>query len=120
MAASAFRQLQALLAERYPNYAGLWLRSLEDFGPGWAAEVSRNIERVFGSDNGPAWQAAVDGYAEFCTDALRAQVYFEKTGRYKASNYAEVARECYHSADYMERRYLPGQYLSHYIWPHHQ
>lgn len=120
MATSAFDRLQVLLASRYPNYASLWLKSREEFGPDWEADISRNIERVFGVDDGSAWQAAVDGYAEFCTDALRAQVFFEKTGRYKASNYADVARECYHSADYMERRYLPGQYLSHYIWPHHQ
>ena len=62
----------------------------------------------------------MEGYAEFCTEALRAQVFFEKHGHYKASNYQEVLKECYHSSDYMEKRYLPGQYLSHSIWPHHQ
>jgi 2-polyprenyl-3-methyl-5-hydroxy-6-metoxy-1,4-benzoquinol methylase len=120
VSANAFRRLHALLAGRYPNYAGVWLRSAEEFGPQWEAELSRNIERVFGAEPGPRWDAAVDGYAEFCTDALRAQVWFERHGRYKASNYEEVARECYHSADYMERRYLPGQYISHYAWAHHQ
>ena len=120
MSENAFRRLYRLLEERYPNYASVWTKSAETFGEDWEAELSENISRVFGTEPGPRWEAAVDGYAEFCTDALRAQVYFERHGRYKASNYEEVARECYHSADYMERRYLPGQYLSHYVWPHHQ
>lgn len=117
---TAFRRLYRVLERRFPNYASVWTRSAEQFGPDWEAEISTNIERVFGSEPGTRWEAAVEGYAEFCTDALRAQVFFERHGRYKASNYDEVARECYHSADYMERRYLPGQYLSHYVWAHHQ
>ena len=116
---NAFRRLRDRLVERYPNYAGLWFSSPETFGPSWEAEISSNIERVFGREGGEAWDEAVDGYAEFCTEALRAQVHFERTGRYKASSYADTLRDCYRSADYMERRYLPGQYLSHYIWPHH-
>jgi 2-polyprenyl-3-methyl-5-hydroxy-6-metoxy-1,4-benzoquinol methylase len=120
MTGSTFQQLSALLRERYPNYAGLWEKSREEFGPDWEAEISTNIRRVFGGEPGPRWAEAIDGYAEFCTEALRAQVYFERTGRYRATSYQEVVRDCYHSADYMERRYLPGQYLSHMIWPHHQ
>jgi len=57
---------------------------------------------------------------EFCTEAIRSQIFFEKNGRYKASNYAEVLEECYHSEITWRGRYLPGQFLSHFIWPHHR
>jgi SAM-dependent methyltransferase len=116
---TVFEALRARLETRYPTFAPLWRTSRETFGPGWEAELSEHIARVFGREPGPAWDEAVDGYAEFCTEALRAQVFFERHGRYRARRYAEVARECYHSADYMVRRYLPGQYLCHYLWPHH-
>ena len=117
---TTFQRLYAELESSYPNYAAVWRRSRAEFGPRWEEEISTNIGRVFGPEPGPAWKEAIDGYAEFCTDALRAQVFFERNGRYQASNYDDVSRDCYHSADYMERRYLPGQYLSHYVWPHHQ
>lgn len=120
MNSSAFHKLFRILQKRYPNYASLWGKSLEEFGKEWEKEISDNIERVFGVNPNPSWDEAVDGYAEFCTEALRAQVFFEKNGRYQASNYQDVLKACYHSADYMEKRYLPGQYLSHSIWPHHQ
>jgi hypothetical protein len=117
--ATVFEELRARLEQRYPNLAPLWRQSRETFGARWEAELSDHIARVFGREPGTAWDEAIDGYAEFCTEALRAQVFFERHGRYRATSFAEVARDCYHSADYMVRRYLPGQYLSHYLWPHH-
>ena len=117
---SSFSQLSRVIHKNYPNYSALWDKSREQFGPDWENEISKNITCVFGGEPNERWNEAIDGYAEFCTEALRAQIFFEKTGRYQASNYQEVIKECYHSADYMERRYLPGQYLSHSIWPHHQ
>lgn len=120
MSLSTYSQLSEIIHKNYPNYATLWDKSLQQFGPAWEAEISENIARVFGGTPNARWSEAIDGYAEFCTEALRAQVFFEKHGHYQASNYQEVLKECYHSSDYMERRYLPGQYLSHSIWPHHQ
>jgi SAM-dependent methyltransferase len=120
MTPSIFAQLSQIIHKSYPNYSSLWDKSYQEFGSAWEHEISENIAKVFGCEPNKRWNEAVDGYAEFCTEALRAQVFFEKNGRYQASNYQEVLKECYHSADYMERRYLPGQYLSHSIWPHHQ
>lgn len=117
---STFMKLYRIIGKKYPNYASLWLKSQEQFGEGWEEELSTNIARVFGQEYNPKWEEAVQGYAEFCTEALRAQVFFERHRRYKASSYAEVVKSCYNSPDYMKVRYLPGQYLSHYIWPHHQ
>lgn len=120
MEKSVFKKLYQVMVKKYPTYAALWLKSLNEFGKNWEEEISHNISCVFGCEYNERWEEAVSGYAEFCTEALRAQVFFEKNNCYKASDYDAVVRECYHSPDYMKERYLPGQYLSHYIWPHHQ
>lgn len=118
MTTSAFRQLLAMMRAKYPNYADAWDRACAEFGAEWEAELSQAIELLFGTDP-EKWDAAVSGYAQFSTDALRSQIFFERNGRYKASSYEEVAKLCYHNADFMFRSYLPGMYLSHYVWPHH-
>ena len=120
MSASSFQELHELMTKKSPIHASLWQTSREEFGEEWEDEISANISPAFGGIDDPRREEAAAGYVAFCLDALKAQVYFEKHGRYKASSYAECVEQCYRSADYMKRRYLPGQYLSHYIWPHHQ
>jgi len=120
MEKSVFQQLYELMQEKYSIFSPLWLQSRENFGKKWEREISINIAKVFGEEYNPSWDEAAKGYAAFCTDALRAQAFFEKHDHYKASSYDDCLRLCYHSPDYMKLRYLPGQYLSHYIWPHHQ
>jgi SAM-dependent methyltransferase len=107
----------ARVEERYPRYAELW-RSAPARRADWEAMFSAEMTILFGADPG-GLDEAVDGYAEFCTDALRAQIFFERHGRYPASTYADVAAACYHDADFMLKRYLPGMYVSHFVWPHH-
>lgn len=102
----------------YPNYADLWEGTRNEFGPSWEEEFNASVAALFGF-NPESWKEAIDGYAEFCTDALRSQIYFERKGHYKASSYAAVAEQYYHNPDFMLRCYLPGMFLSHYIWPHH-
>lgn len=113
-----YRQLLASLRAKFPNYAAAWERARNEFGEQWEQEFSAAITTMFGDD--PAqWQSAVDGYAEFATDALRSQIFFERRGQYKATSYAEVSKLCYHNSEFMFRSYLPGMFLSHYVWPHH-
>lgn len=119
MSKPVFNQLLSILESKYPNYARVWKEADATQDAAWHEDVSNHISKVFGAEPNERWHEAVDGYAEFCTEALRAQVFFEKHGHYKASNYEEVVAACYHDADYMCLRYLPGQYLSHFIWPHH-
>ena len=116
---NTFEQMKTRLQQKYPNFAPLWKTAELQGGPDWVKEFSGHTDRVFGGHGERGIWEAVDGYAEFCTEAVRAQIFFEKNGRYKASSYAEVLQDCYHSEDYMARRYLPGQFLSHFIWPHH-
>jgi len=119
MAETVFSQMYAIMRESYPRFAELWAKSRQDFGPEWEKDFSQKISKLFGDTRNERWTFATDGYAEFCTDALRAQVFFDKHGRYQASNYDDVFKNCYSNYDYMGKRYLPGQYLSHYVWPHH-
>ena len=120
MSTTVFQQLYNLINEKSPIHASLWLKSREEFGVEWEKEISCNISRVFGEANSPLWEEAISGYIAFCNDALKSQIFFENTGRYKATSYADCLEFCYRNSDYMKHRYLPGQYLSHYIWPHHQ
>jgi len=115
-----YEKTKSLLLDKYPNYSPLWDIAEREAGESWKGEFSTHIERVFGPNGENGLKEAVDGYAEFCTEAIRAQIFFEKHSRYQATNYDEVLQQCYHSVDYMDRRYLPGQFLSHYVWPHHR
>jgi hypothetical protein len=114
-----YDKLKEKILDKYPNYANVWVEAEAAGGEAWIQEFDFHVTAVFGSNTASILEA-VDGYAEFCTDALRAQVFFEKNGRYKATNYSQVLEDCYHSADYMLRKYLPGQFISHYVWPHHK
>lgn len=118
MPQSTYDQMLTTMRDRYPSYATIWESSREEFGQNWEDEFNTSVAALFGL-NPEAWSEAIDGYAEFCTDALRSQIYFEKKGKYKASSYADVAEAYYHNSDFMLRCYLPGMFLSHLIWPHH-
>lgn len=113
-----YERLYHSVKQKYPNYAEAWERAHQEFGEDWVKEFSEAIVAMFGASES-AWTSAVDGYAAFCTDALRSQIFFERNGRYKASSYRDVAAACYHNSDFMFRAYLPGMFLSHYVWPHH-
>jgi SAM-dependent methyltransferase len=114
--------LVAAMEARYPVLAGVWRAAHGRFGDAWREEFVRHVETLYGaigSETDPGLLDALDGYAEFANDSMRSQVFFEKTGRYKASNYEDVRRECYTNQDHMTRCYLPGMYLSHLLWPQH-
>lgn len=111
-----------LVRARYPVLASVWELAHERYGENWLQEFIRNIEVVYGEirpGSEERMQDALDGYAEFCYDSTRNQVFYEKHGHYKASNYEEVKKECYLNEDHMTRCYLPGMYLSHLLWPQH-
>ena len=117
-----YQYLCALVEETYPILAGTWKLAPERFGENWVNEFVPVVERIFGSIESSPTQGLrdeVDGYAEFCNDSLRNQSFYEKHGRYKASSYAECVENYYSNADHMNRCYLPGMWLSHYLWPQH-
>jgi len=114
-----YQKLLARCQFIYPRFVGQWQASRELFGSRWEEDFSAIVGPTLPTDPDSTWDEVLEGYAEFCTEALRAQVYFERTGRYKATSYAEVNAACYQDESYMLRRYLPGLFLSHFVWPHH-
>ena len=100
-------------------FSDIWKRSREEFGPKWVEEIADNVVRLFGLEEDGGWLAAIQGYAEFALDAMRNQKFFEANGRYRWSTLGEIQSHYYDNEDHMMRNYLPGMYLSHYLWPHH-
>lgn len=118
-ARSVFERLAALARARSYFFSEVWQRSREEFGDPWVTEVVDNVTRLFGPSEGEGWDRAITGYADFALDAMRNQKFFEANGRYRYSTLAEIESRFYRSEDHMMRNYLPGMFLSHYLWPHH-
>jgi hypothetical protein len=98
--------------------ADIWRRTAETFGDDWVEEVGDTVVRLFGPDE-EAWEAALRGYQDFAVDAIRSQHAFEASGRYRSRSADELRERFYESERHMLGNYLPGLYLSHYLWPHH-
>jgi SAM-dependent methyltransferase len=114
--------LTTAMTRRYPVLASVWLNAPGRFGEHWTSEFVRNTEALYGEVTptlSSSLEEALDGYAEFANDSMRNQVFYEKFGRYRATSYDEVRRACYDDQHHMTIRYLPGMWLSHYLWPQH-
>lgn len=92
-------------------------RAYSAFGDDWAQVFEEALGRMFHTAEERA--AAIRGYAAFAMTSLRLQARFELSGEYKSKTYAQAAAEVYHNEAYMQAEYLPGLFLSHYLWPHH-
>ena len=114
----AFNDVCCLAGKTTPFFSEIWRRQEQMFGEAWVSEIVENILVLFGEDH-DAWQNALSGYAEFAMDALRNQKYFEENGRYQWNTSKEIQQKYYESEEHMMNAYLPGMYLSHYLWPHH-
>ena len=120
--AQKWNVLCGAMLKTYPVLASVFTQAPARFGSGWADEAVPNIEAMYGRVSEPLSDRlinALDGYAEFANDSMRNQVFYERNGRYRASNYEEVLKECYFNEEHMTQRYLPGMWLTHYIWPQH-
>jgi 2-polyprenyl-3-methyl-5-hydroxy-6-metoxy-1,4-benzoquinol methylase len=62
---------------------------------------------------------AIQGYGAFMIASMRLQIIFQENPEYKNKTYEEAAKEAYQNRDYMFNLYLPGIYLSHFLWRHH-
>ena len=120
--ADKWRLLCDEMERSFPVLASVWTQAPKRFGPQWLPEAVANVETMYGpigSPLSPRILDALEGYAEFANDSMRNQVFYERNGRYKASNYNEVREQMYDNEEHMTRRYLPGMFLSHYLWPQH-
>ncbi len=96
---------------------GIIEKAVATFGPAWRDRFEADVATMFPTQD--ALEAAVKGYAAFAMTSLRLQARFERSGRYESKSYAEAAEQVYHNDHYMQSEYLPGLFLSHYLWPHH-
>jgi SAM-dependent methyltransferase len=106
------------LSTRFPYFAKIIDKRLQDFGDAWADDFEMELARFFRGDE-EALRRATDGYGAFALDAMKLQKKFDKDRQYINKSYADVAAAVYHSQQYMFDLYLPGILLSQYLWPHH-
>jgi 2-polyprenyl-3-methyl-5-hydroxy-6-metoxy-1,4-benzoquinol methylase len=110
--------LERHLEARFPYFAKIIGKRLEEFGPSWQSDFEEELARFFAGDSA-ALTRATDGYGSFALDALKLQKVFDRERQYRPKRYADVAAAVYHSRDYMFNLYLPGILLSQFLWPHH-
>jgi len=110
-------EVTALLKAHHRFAGDIVERSFATFGEQWAQRFHEALGTMF--PDGEQLAAAVRGYAAFAMTSLRLQARFERSGEYEAKTYEEAAAQVYHNEDYMQSEYLPGLFLSHYLWPHH-
>ena len=110
-------KLQEYIKGKYPYLASNIPRQIEKLGDNWVKDFANDIDTRFPEES-ELFKAA-DGYAEFAMDALILTAKFQKTKRYDNKTYEEAANEVYQCEEYMHKLYLPGIFLSHYLWDHH-
>jgi len=102
--------------------AMLFKRSFLDvqllFGAPWEADFDEHLGRLFGTD-ASAYEKAVLGYSRFSVDAMRLQRLFNRKRRYEDVSYDDAFRDVYLNAEYMLETYLPGIFVSQFLWRHH-
>ncbi|OIO39112.1 MAG: hypothetical protein AUJ72_01385 [Candidatus Omnitrophica bacterium CG1_02_46_14] len=114
-----FDRLSELARERTPFFADVWKRQEKEFGSPWVRDIAENVSLFLGERDEEAWKKALDGYADFSMDAARQQNYFEENRQYQGVSSANLLSSCYEDRDFMMMTYLPGLYLSHFLWRHH-
>jgi SAM-dependent methyltransferase len=88
------------------------------FGPDWERDFDEHLGRLFGTSV-EAYEQAVIGYAKFSIDAMRLQKLFNKTKKYEDVSYEDATRAVYQNEAYMLNVYLPGIFVSQFLWRHH-
>ncbi|NUZ08198.1 class I SAM-dependent methyltransferase [Schlegelella sp. ID0723] len=111
------QSLRDVFATRHRFSKGLVERAQAAFGPAWSRDFESMLVSLFPGDD--RLGAAARGYAAFAFDSMRRQKAFEAEREYPNKTYADAAREVYFNEEHMEREYLPGLLLSHFLWPHH-
>ena len=60
----------------------------------------------------------IEGYLEMCSNMMRSQIYFAKTGKYPKEDETEIFHDLYNNKNKMLPLML-GLALSQYLWPSH-
>jgi 2-polyprenyl-3-methyl-5-hydroxy-6-metoxy-1,4-benzoquinol methylase len=89
-----------------------------EFGDPWRAEFDIHLLKLFALDEA-AYRNAIRGYGKFAIDAMRLQRRFNQTLKYEDVSYEEACARVYLNEEYMRTLYLPGIFVSHFLWRHH-
>jgi 2-polyprenyl-3-methyl-5-hydroxy-6-metoxy-1,4-benzoquinol methylase len=104
------------------EHAGIFEKNFErvvaEFGDDLVKEFDIHLEKLFGTDEA-RYLDAVNGYRNFAIDAMRLQNKFNKKLRYEDVSYEDACEKVYLNEDYMMKMYLPGIFVSHFLWRHH-
>jgi SAM-dependent methyltransferase len=94
-------------------------RAQQRHGETWTEELARDLETIFPEARAESWSGPIEGYAKFTFDAAKSQRIFEKTGQYTGVSNDHLQEQYYRDPEFMFRNYLPGLFVSFYLWPHH-
>lgn len=119
MALSGFDLFKDVFFEKAAMFKKTFIDVQSEFGVPWRDEFDEHLRNLFGADR-PAYEDAVRGYSKFAIDAMRLQRRFNKTRKYDDQSYAEACEKVYMNEDYMMHLYLPGIFVSHFLWRHHR
>ena len=112
----------ALFQKEFFEHARIFQKTFLDvqaaFGPPWEAEFDEHLRNLFGSGV-EQYRSAIRGYSRFAIDAMRLQRIFNKKKKYEDQSYEEAYAHVYMNPDYMMNLYLPGIFISHFLWRHH-
>ncbi|MDA0740609.1 MAG: class I SAM-dependent methyltransferase [Bacteroidetes bacterium] len=86
-------------------------------GMSWRDAFLMLISKTFKTEE--EFQAAIKGYKKFIFESMRLQEEFNDSGRYQCTGYQEALDTTYNDMEYMLSEYLPGLFLSNFLWPHH-
>ncbi len=107
------------LGARFPMFRDSVARAHERHGDAWLAELGRDLETIFPEAKAENWSGPIEGYAKFTFDAAKSQRVFENTGEYTGVSNHHLQETFYSNPEFMFRNYLPGLFVSFFLWPHH-
>lgn len=116
---AAWPKVQAvstMLKAQFPFMSAAGERMWTSCGPIWACRFEAALSALNTADD---LATAVNGYVRFALESQRLQHAFFKTGDYAARSFQQAAEAVYMNEGYMQRQYLPGLLLSHFLWRHH-
>ncbi len=118
MAREALELFRDLFFEKAGLFKKTYLSLESEFGDEWQDEFDLHLDKLFAKDD-EANINAINGYTNFSIDAMRLQKLFNKKLVYEDVSYEDALEKVYLNEDYMMKLYLPGIFVSHFLWRHH-
>lgn len=110
--------LAKILSADAPYLVGVIAKQHARFGNSWLDAFEGDLGIMF-AGNQDGLTRATRGYIKFALDGMLLQKRFDKTRLYEPKSFDQATEEVYGNKDYMHGMYLPGIYLSHFLWRHH-